>query len=101
MSHSPDALGGQAAGKRQALVIGVDTTCSSILPALKHAVADAQDVADVLVQRCQCNLHIPPLLGEQATSATIKRAVLELTRQRNAEDFLLLYFSGHGQQAYD
>ena len=96
-----DVSGEQTAGKRLALVIGADTTCSSILPALKHAVADAQDVAEVLVQRCQFTLHVPPLLGEQATSATIKRAVLELVRQRSADDFLLLYFSGHGQQAYD
>src|SRR6266849_8896566 len=101
MSHSPDVPCGQAAGKRLALVIGVDQTRSSILPALKHAVTDAQDVADVLVQRCQFTLYAPPLLGEQATSASIKRAVLELVRQRSADDFLLLYFSGHGQQAYD
>ncbi len=97
----PDVSGEHAAGKRLALVIGVDQTRSSILPALKHAVTDAQDVADVLVQRCQFSLHVPPLLGEQATSANIKRTVLELVRQRSADDFLLLYFSGHGQQAYD
>src|SRR5712692_206466 len=97
----PDVSGEHAAGKRLALVIGVDQTRSSILPALKHAVTDAQDVADVLVQRCQFSLHVPPLLGEQATSANIKRTVLELTRQRSADDVLLLYFSGHGQQAYD
>src|SRR5712692_2327772 len=97
----PDVSGEHAAGKRLALVIGVDQTRSSILPALKHAVTDAQDVADVLVQRCQFTLYAPPLLGEQATSASIKRAVLELVRQRSADDFLLLYFSGHGQQAYD
>ncbi len=96
-----DVSSEHATGKRLALVIGVDTTCSSILPALKHAVADAQEVADVLVQSCQFTLHVPPLLGEQATSASIKRAVLELVRQRSADDFLLLYFSGHGQQAYD
>ena len=96
-----DDSGEQAAGKRLALVIGVNTTCSTILPALKHAVADAQEVADVLVQHRQFTLYPPPLLGEQATSASIKRAVLELVRQRSADDFLLLYFSGHGQQAYD
>ena len=98
MSGVPDE---QAAGKRLALVIGVNSTRSSILPALKHAVADAQEVADVLVQHCQFSLYAPPLLGEQATSSNIKRAVLELTRHRSADDFLLLYFSGHGQQAYD
>ena len=96
-----DVSGEQAAEKRLALVIGVDATCSSILPALKHAIADAQDVAEVLVQHCQFSLHVPPLLGEQATSASIKRAVLRLVDQRCADDFLLLYFSGHGQQAYD
>lgn len=41
MSLSPDALSGQAAGKRLAPVIGVDQTRSSILPKLKYVVADA------------------------------------------------------------
>src|SRR5690348_15691387 len=101
MSLSPDALRGQAAGKRLALIIGVDQTRSSILPALKYAVSDAQQVADVLVQHCNFTLSAPTLLGEQATSANIKRAVFELARQGSPDDFLLLYFSGHGQQAYD
>src|SRR5205085_5862284 len=101
MSVSSDAPGGQGAGRRLALVIGVDATRSFILPALRHAVADARAVADVLEQRCGFTLYGLPLIGESATSTSIKRAVLELARQRSADDFLLLYFSGHGQQAYD
>ncbi len=44
---------------------------------------------------------MPPLLAEHASSAKVKKAVLDATRNRNDDDFLLLYFSGHGQQAYD
>src|SRR5215469_8898702 len=39
----------------------------------------------------------PPLLNEQVTSDRVKKAVRKLARQREDEDFLLLYFSGHGQ----
>ncbi|SRR6266542_4795217 len=40
---------------------------------------------------------MPALLGADATSANVKKAVLALARQRTDNDFLLPYFSGHGQ----
>lgn len=88
-------------GKRLALVIGVNHTCSDILPDLNHALTDAEAMAEVLEQRCDFTLFMPPLLAEHASSAKVKKAVLDLTRNRDDNDFLLLYFSGHGQQAYD
>ncbi len=86
-----------AEGRRIALVIGVDHAPDSSLPPLNHAVADAKAMAEVLHQHCNFELLEPPLLNEQATSDHIKKAVRRLARQRTDEDFLLLYFSGHGQ----
>jgi WD40 repeat protein len=54
-------------------------------------------MAEVLQQHCNFELLEPPLLNEQATSNRVKDAVRRLARNRSADDFLLLYFSGHGQ----
>jgi uncharacterized caspase-like protein len=97
MSTSADASTTPGIGKRIALVIGVNAAPNSNLSPLNHAVADAKTIADVLQQHCNFELLIPPLIGEKATSAEVKRAVQRLARGRNDEDFLLLYFSGHGQ----
>src|SRR5437588_8901310 len=84
-------------GRRIALVIGVNEASDSNLPPLRHAAADAEGIAEVLQQHCGFELLMPPLLGENATSERIKTAVLELAWGRTERDFLLLYFSGHGQ----
>src|SRR5258706_15734624 len=89
------------AGRRLAVVVGVDRTHSSLFAPLSYANRDAQEIADVLQQCCEVELLVPPLLGEQATSAAVKRAVLDLARDRSEDDLLLFYFSGHGQQVYD
>jgi uncharacterized caspase-like protein len=91
----------ETAGKRFALVVGVNQTQSTLLPPLQHAIADAEAIAEVLQHTCDFELSLPPLLGEQASSAAVKKAVLNLARNRSDDDLLLLYFSGHGQQAYD
>ena len=97
MSSSTNASTTAGTGKRIALVIGVNAAANSNLPSLKHAVADAETIADVLQRNCNFELLVPPLVGEKATSAEVKRAVQGLARNRNDEDFLLLYFRGHGQ----
>ncbi len=84
-------------GKRLALVIGVNQTASLLLPPLKRAIPDAQATAEVLGEQCGFTLCAPPLLGSQATSEAIRKAVRVLARDRADDDFLLLYFSGHGQ----
>src|SRR5437764_9136666 len=83
-------------GKRLALTIGVNETCSSLLPSLNHSITDAQLMAEVLEQQCGFELFMPPLLGEQASSEAIRKAIRKLARDRSDADFLLLYFSGHG-----
>jgi WD40 repeat protein len=88
-------------GKRLALVVGTNQTATLVPPPLELAVADAEAMAEVLQQQCHFELFRPPLLGEQATSAELKKAVLQLARDRTPEDMILLFFSGHGIQMYD
>ena len=83
--------------RRLALVIGVNEAAQSYLPPLKHAIDDATKMAEVLHDACGFELFEPPLVGANATSANVKRAILAMARQRSDNDFLLLYFSGHGQ----
>jgi uncharacterized caspase-like protein len=97
MSISTGASEGVEKGRRIALVIGVNHAPNSQLPPLQDAAADAEKMAEVLQQHCNFDLLEPPLLNENVTSDRVKKAVRKLARQRADEDFLLLYFSGHGQ----
>jgi WD40 repeat protein len=84
---------------RLALVIGVNSAPNARTPLLKtelQASNDAIALAQVLEECCGFRLLMPPLLGPEATSAHVKRAILQLARQRTEQDFLLLYFAGHG-----
>lgn len=100
MSNTTNASDVAEKGRRIALVIGVNEAPNSHLPPLNHAAADAEAMAEVLRQNCNFELVEPPLLNEQATSDRVKDAVRRLARNRSAEDFLLLYFSGHGQPMF-
>jgi hypothetical protein len=100
MSNTTNASDGAENGRRIALVIGVNEAPDSHLPPLNHAAADAGAMAKVLQQQCNFELLEPPLLNEQATSDRVKDAVRRLARNRSADDFLLLYFSGHGQPMF-
>ena len=82
--------------RRMVVVVGVNNAPLSNLPPLHHAEGDAQAMAEVL-QHCGFTSLQSPLLGEGATSEKIRKAVLGLARDRNDDDFLLFYFSGHGQ----
>jgi WD40 repeat protein len=88
-------------GKRLALVAGANQTATHVPPPLQLAVADATAMAEVLQQRCHFELFRPPLLGEHATSAALKKTILQLARDRSPEDIILFFFSGHGIQMYD
>lgn len=83
--------------RRLALVIGVNEAPHSHLDPLNYALNDAEAIAQTLQEHCGFTLLQLPLLGPDATSANVKKAVLALARQRDDNDFLLLYFSGHGQ----
>src|SRR5260370_1099694 len=96
MSSNVHDVQAAPAGKRLALVIGVNKAGSAFQTPLHHALADAEAMAEVLQQHCGFELVAPPLLEEQATSETIRKAVRQLARDRTNDDFLLLYFAGHG-----
>ena len=83
--------------KRIALVIGVNGKPSTMQNSLHYAVADAETMADIFQNYCDFELLEPPIIGESATSEHIKKAVRKLARDRDDNDFLLLYFSGHGR----
>jgi uncharacterized caspase-like protein len=83
--------------RRLALVVGVNETSSRLLAPFKYAESDASVMAEVLTECCGFELIVPPLLGKQATSEAVRKAVLSLGRKRGEDDFLLLYFAGHGQ----
>ena len=85
--------------RRLALVIGVDEAPSARSLQLAErlsASADAQAVAKVLTDRCGFTLLGQPLLNAAASSSDVQKAILALARQRMDNDFLLLYFAGHG-----
>ena len=96
MAVESNTLGVPGLGKRLALVVGVNQVPRSLLPALRSASKDAEAVARVLEAHCHFTLLEPPLLEERATSTEVKKAILRLAHSRGANDFLLLYFSGHG-----
>ncbi len=52
MTISTDTLGISEAGRRLALVFGVNHAPISLLSPLNHAAADAEEVAEVLQQYC-------------------------------------------------
>jgi WD40 repeat protein len=97
MSIEADASSTSTKGKRLALVIGVNNAPNSGLYPLNHAASDAQAIAEVLQQCCHFELLETPLIDEQAISDRVKKAIRKLARDRTDDDFLLLYFSGHGQ----
>ena len=86
--------------KRLALIIGVDQAAHADDPLLQNtlnASKDALDIANVLEDpHCGFTLLQPPLMNEQANSAAVKRAILDLARHNEPDNFLLLYFAGHG-----
>ncbi|MFL5625948.1 MAG: caspase domain-containing protein, partial [Ktedonobacteraceae bacterium] len=85
-------------GNKLALVVGVNKS-STTLPyhsALKFAEKDAEDMAYLLKQpECGFTLLAPPIIGEKATTSSIKQRVMNLSLKRTEQDFLLFYFAGH------
>src|SRR5437868_630921 len=84
-------------GQRVALVVGVNGQPVPGRDALKFAVDDAREMADVLHRSCGFELFRSPLLGEQATTENVREAVLDLADTLADHDQLLFYFSGHGE----
>ena len=84
MSTSTTNATGSEQGKRLALIIGVNEAPKSNLAPLHYAVADAEAMATVLKQYGKFTLLSPPLVSAKATSDAIKKAVLNLMRDRGS-----------------
>jgi len=73
---------------------------------LKHSVADAQAVADVLATRAmplfKRGVSKPVVLrDEQASLDGIEKAFAELKQRMKPEDTLVIFFAGHGEAPID
>src|SRR5579885_1376791 len=89
---------GASAGRRLALVIGVNGPPAPGRAPLQYAGDDGRDMARILQADC-CGFELfrPALLDEQASSGNLKDAVLDLANALQSGDFALLFFSGHAQ----
>jgi Caspase domain len=89
--------------KRLALVVGVNAAypAYAYIAPLQYAESGAAKLAQVLQESCNFELSSPPLLGEQATTEVVKKAIRHLAMQRTDQDCLLFYFAGHGYPLVD
>ena len=93
MFHSLSPIG--AAPVYRALIVGMErtakgATCSS-------CGNDAQNVQTLLPGEAEKTVY----LNEQATRNAVLQAIDDLARDSKPEDFVFIYFSGHGGQVYD
>ena len=98
----------KSTGRRYALVISNDTYESEAFPPLKTPKADADVVADILATRFGFALSLPveaaaplDLRLENAGKTQILQTLFELRRRLVAEDQLLVYYAGHGENDPD
>ena len=86
-------------GRRLALVVGVNnSSLSPYLPPLRHAEGDADAIAQILAKpELGFSPFQNPLIGAAAESAKVKKAISQMILKATDKDFLLFYFSGHGQ----
>jgi tetratricopeptide (TPR) repeat protein len=89
---------GASAGRRLALLVGVNGPPAPGRAPLQYAADDGRDMAQVLQQKC-CGFELfrPALLGEQATTAQVKNAVIKLAQGIQSDDSILFFFSGHAE----
>jgi len=85
---------------RHALVIGIDQYDDYAFPDLKHAVADAEAVARILVEKFAFPKDRVLLIRNQdASKQQLARALdfwVSDKRQVQPEDLLVVFFAGHG-----
>ena len=85
---------GSTKSKKVALVVGINDY-KFVNPRLPFAEVDANVVGDTL--RDRYGYSVERLLGEAATTSTVKRRLLALLTNATPGDESLFFFSGHGQ----
>ena len=79
---------------KRALIIGVNRPQNDpTFAPLRSAERDANDLASALHD---CGFAVQSLIGQQATTDAIRKAVARLRRQADSESDLFIAFSGHG-----
>jgi len=79
---------------KRALIIGVNRPQNDpTFAPLRSAERDANDLASALHD---CGFAVQSLIGQQATTAAIRKAVAGLRQQADSESDLFIAFSGHG-----
>ena len=85
----------QVTGRKLALIIGNSEYEDSSLAQLVTPGADANELADVLHDPAIGDFdEVTPLINQPV--ATVQRAISRFYANKNRDDVLLLYFSGHG-----
>jgi hypothetical protein len=90
-----------ARARQFAIVVGIDRYASADIDVLAHAVADAQAVAAMLVDRYSIPARqVTQLIGADATRQALLEAIAQL-EPALAVDTLLIYFAGYGGAELD
>lgn len=104
VAASADAVGSAFAGRRFALVIGINQVGDDRWRPLRFAHKDAFDLATVLQDRARGSYDVVTVLtnAEQTTRDRLRAAVRQLAAEANRpEDVVVLYVSAHGTLARD
>ncbi|MBI4633823.1 MAG: caspase family protein [Deltaproteobacteria bacterium] len=89
LSHTSGKLGAY-----RALVIGINNYQDKKIPALKTAVHDAREFANLLQTRY--GFQITLLLDRQATRQAIMDKMRDLAATASPDESVLIYYAGHG-----
>ncbi|MCX5828360.1 MAG: caspase family protein [Deltaproteobacteria bacterium] len=82
-------------GQYRALVIGIDDYQDTKIPALKTAVNDAKELANLL--KSMYGFKVTLLLDRQATRRAIIQTLRDLTVNTTPDESVLIYYAGHGE----
>ena len=106
MSKTKDVLGWRRendpeafpTGRNYLLCIAIDKYRDKRFPELNNCVRDARALVSVLIERYQFSENeVITLYDEKATSEGIYEAFMELVEGLEANDNLVIYYSGHGE----
>ncbi|MBS2031865.1 MAG: caspase family protein [Deltaproteobacteria bacterium] len=99
----PEALDAAHAGKRLALVVGIDTFDDAGWRGLRFASKDATDLARVLADPARGGFDVAVrTTPEESRREALLGSIRELaTRNTSPDDVVLVYFSTHGTLARD
>lgn len=87
--------------KFHAIVIGINEYIEPTISDLKYCLNDANGMNDRLLQRGWHDSEITLLLDGEATKDAILQAIGSAVDSCGPEDYILVYFSGHGSSVSD